>query len=82
MDQRSGKWPPSWPLHGMIEADHSNQVEHRLTNLEDKASGHETRLSRLEKIILAVIAALNILAHDKLPEWAKGVSILLKASMR
>jgi cell division protein FtsL len=41
----------------------------------------KTRLSRVEKIILAIIAALNILAHDKLPDWAKGMSLILKAVM-
>ncbi len=82
MDQRSGKWPPSWHWPGTTEAGHSNQVEHRLTTLEGKASGVETRISRLEKILLLVIAALNVLAHDKLPEWAKGASILLKATLR
>ena len=61
---------------------HSNEIEHRLTKAEDTLTSVDGRLSRMEKLVLAIIAALNILAHDKLPEWAKGVSLLLKATMR
>ena len=77
---------PSWPLplppSSMSAAgQHSNEVERRLT-LQEEASKHvNTRLTRLEKIVLAIVAALNILAHDKLPEWARGLSLLLKAWM-
>jgi len=73
-----------WP--GYSTNDLSN--EHRITVLEI-AEEHQQkfnskvkiRLSRIEKIILAIVAALNILAHDKLPDWAKGMSLILKAVM-
>lgn len=85
MDQRHS--PRSqWPLPAYSTNDLSN--EHRITVLEISGEHQEkfnakvkNRLSRIEKIILAVIAALNILAHDKLPDWAKGMSLILKAVM-
>jgi len=73
-----------WPWYSTNDL--SN--EHRITVLEI-AEEHQQkfnskvkiRLSRIEKIILAIVAALNILAHDKLPDWAKGMSLILKAVM-
>jgi hypothetical protein len=85
MDQRHS---PRWqsPSPGYSTNDLSN--ERRITVLEISDQHQQkfntkvkTRLSRIEKIILAVIAALNILAHDKLPDWAKGMSLILKAVM-
>ena len=61
--------------------EHSNSLEHRLTKQEIQTEYLSGRLSRVEKIMLAIIAALNILAHDKLPDWAKGLSLLVKATM-
>jgi hypothetical protein len=87
MDQKhSPRWP--WPSPPSWQAGHSTEVEHRITVLEITGTNQgrfndkvKTRLSRLEKIILAIVAALNILAHDKLPDWAKGMSLILKAVM-
>ena len=64
---------------------HSNHVENRLTLLEaDTDQLHSLqhkvhqRLSRLERMGILIIGALHALAHDKLPEWAKSLSSVVK----
>lgn len=81
MRRSSPRSPPPYPLPMTSGPEHSNEIEHRLTIQEVQSERLETRLSRLEKIVLALVAALNILAHDKLPDWAKGISLMLKAAM-
>ena len=80
MRQPSPRSPPPYPLPST--SGHSNELEHRLTIQETLSKSLDGRLSRIEKIVLALVAALNILAHDKLPEWAKGLSLVLKAAMQ
>ena len=60
--------PARWPM----------EVEHRLTVLEarmEQQGHHHGRLERKvtlqERMTYGVIIALNALAHEKLPEWAK-----------
>jgi hypothetical protein len=81
--------PPSWMRRlargGGEESGHSTQVEHRLTWLEmesDMSRGAsrktDARITRLERMGILLLTGMHALAHDKLPEWAKSVSGLLK----
>lgn len=86
------KWPelpPAWTRrlwlasHGSGE--HSVEVEHRLTSLESFTDHQDVlnrkthkRLTRLERILIAILTGLHALVHDKLPEWAHSVSGFIK----
>lgn len=89
MTDNSQESPPHW-LRRLIRpggdgTGHSNEVEHRLTWLEsdsdqsrEQQRKHEKRIARLERMAIVFITILHALAHDKLPEWAKGLSGLAK----
>lgn len=80
----------SW-MHGPMatgEPGHSNEVERRLTTLEihsgqgqETGRKHDSRLTRLERLMVGALLALSALAHDQLPTWVKHASAVLKAAM-
>lgn len=60
-------------------------TEHRLTVLEVFAERQREinthvrkKLTLQERGLLLIIVALNALAHEKLPEWAKYLAAVLK----
>lgn len=82
MDQQQPRWMPRWPQPWPNGSDHNPLIlENRLTKLEMELQAAKGQISRLEKLALLFVGALNIVAHDKIPEWAKYLSMLIKAAM-
>ncbi len=72
-----------WP--GSTGDGHSTHVERRLTLLETDIDRQtrlnaktDMRLTRLERVVLGLIACLHALVHERLPEWTKSLSVMAK----
>lgn len=78
------QWP-SWPPHWPPSPSHSTQeIEHRLTVLEETSDdhdsrheGHKAKLALHERAILGILGLLFILAQDKMPAIAAVIRGLL-----